>query len=70
MRRELLEAGVFRKQGRNFVVTQDYRFDSPSTAAATMLGRVSNGRQEWRDEQGRTLKELQAAAIESEVNLG
>jgi hypothetical protein len=40
--------------------SQDYVFTSPSTAAAVVLGRSANGRIEWKDAQGRTLKELQA----------
>ncbi|MDP1650160.1 MAG: GIY-YIG nuclease family protein [Rubrivivax sp.] len=35
-------------------------FTSPSTAAAVLLGRSANGRNEWKDAQGRPLKELQA----------
>jgi hypothetical protein len=31
-----------------------------STAAAVVLGRSANGRVEWKDAKGRTLKELQA----------
>ena len=41
--------------------TQDYSFSSPSMAAAVVLGRSANGRIEWKDAQGRTLKELQEA---------
>jgi hypothetical protein len=40
--------------------TQDYAFSSPSTAAAVVLGRSANGRIEWKDARGRTLKDLQA----------
>ena len=39
--------------------TQDYAFSSPSTAAAVVLGRSANGRIEWKDAHGRTLKWLQ-----------
>lgn len=40
-------------------VSRDYVFSSPSTAAAVVLGRSANGRIEWKDCKGRTLKELQ-----------
>lgn len=40
---------------------QDYVFDSPSTAAGVVLGRTANGRTEWKDESGMTLKSVQAA---------
>ena len=45
------------------MLTQDYVFDSPSSAAAAFLGRPANGRTEWKDNHGKTLKELQAQAL-------
>ena len=42
-------------------LTEDYEFSSPSTAAGVLLGRTSNGREEWKSQDGRTLKDLQAA---------
>ena len=39
--------------------TQDYSFSSPSTAAAVALGRSANGRIEWKDKSGKTLKAFQ-----------
>ena len=33
---------------------------SPSAAAVTILGGVSNGQTFWRDKEGKTLKELNA----------
>ena len=40
----------------NFV--KDYLFPSPSQAAATILGRSTNGWRMWKDSKGRTLDEL------------
>jgi hypothetical protein len=40
-------------------LAQDYLFDSPSTAAGVLLGRSANGRIEWKNEQGQTLKSIQ-----------
>jgi hypothetical protein len=63
LRQELIGNGVLAldaagaAQGYRF--TQDYVFSSPSTAAAVVLGRSANGRIEWKDAQGRTLKALQ-----------
>jgi hypothetical protein len=34
--------------------------DSPSTAAGVLLGRSANGRIEWKDERGVSLKQLQS----------
>jgi len=39
--------------------TQDYLFSSPSIAASLIHGRSANGRIEWKDANGRTLKALQ-----------
>jgi hypothetical protein len=62
-RQALIEAGVFDRRDEGLVLTQDYRFDSPSTAAGVLLGRPANGRVEWKDARGQTLKHLQEAAL-------
>ena len=40
---------------------QDYKFSSPSTAATIVTGRSANGRREWKDANGRSLGDIQAA---------
>jgi len=59
LRRTLTQRGVLSPAGESLTVTQDYTFNSPSTAAGTLLGRSANGRVEWKDDSGRTLKQLQ-----------
>lgn len=61
MRQELIGVGVLALSSGVYVMTQDYTFNSPSRAACVLLGRSANGRIEWKDTQGRTLKELQEA---------
>lgn len=61
VRQELIANGVLAMADGLYRFTQDYSFSSPSTAAAVVLGRSANGRIEWKDVQGRTLKELQEA---------
>jgi hypothetical protein len=61
LRQELLANGVLVLADGLYRFTQDYSFSSPSTAAAVVLGRSANGRVEWKDAQGRTLKALQEA---------
>lgn len=61
LRQELIANGVLALEGMGYRFSQDYPFSSPSTAAAVILGRSANGRIEWKDSKGRTLKELQAA---------
>ncbi len=66
-KREFLTVvGIAIPQGDSLRLHVDYRFDSPSTAAGVLLGRSSNGRETWKDEQGRTLKQLQAADVGAE----
>ena len=61
-RKALRENGVLAEEGDHLVFTQDYTFTSPSQAAALILGRTANGRIEWCDERGRTLKAIQEAS--------
>jgi hypothetical protein len=58
-RRDLIQQEVLVEQGEQYKLTQDYTFNSPSTAAGILLGRNSNGRIEWKDKNGKTLKEYQ-----------
>jgi hypothetical protein len=51
--------------GESYIFTQDYVFGSPSTAAAVVQGRNANGRVDWKDHNGRTLKDLQEAEAEN-----
>jgi len=59
LRKELIDNGVMSKDGDSYRFTQDYVFNSPSAAAVAVLGRNANGRIEWRNAQGQTLKSLQ-----------
>jgi len=63
LRQELIGNGVLERDGDHFRFAQDFVFSAPSTAAAVVLGRSSNGRVEWKDARGRTLKELQAQEL-------
>lgn len=64
LRARLIAGGVLVPDNDALRFTKPYLFDSPSTAAAVLLGRTANGRIEWKDQQGRTLKEAQEAALE------
>ena len=59
LRRAILDKGVLADAGDVYRLTQDYTFNSPSTAAGVLLGRSANGRTEWKDANGRSLKEIQ-----------
>lgn len=43
---------------------KDYLFNSPSYAATFVLGKSSNGRTEWKDKDGVTLKEIEEKEID------
>jgi len=58
-RADLVENGVLLLEGDKFRFVQDFTFSSPSLASAIVLGRPSNGRTDWKDVKGRTLKEIQ-----------
>ena len=59
LRLDLINNTVLERVGDCYVFTQDYSFPSPLTAAAIVLGRGANGRIEWKDAGGRTLKAIQ-----------
>ena len=65
LRNALRRQGILRDEGTTYRLTQDYSFNSPSNAAGILLGRASNGRAEWKDSSGRSLKEIQQAAAET-----
>ena len=59
LRAHLQESGVLVEDGTALRFTQDFTFSSPSQASAVVLARPSNGRTDWKDAKGRTLKQLQ-----------
>ncbi len=58
-RQDLIVFGILKLIENKYTFSQDYVFNSPSMAAAVILGRSANGRIEWKDAAGRTLKALQ-----------
>lgn len=68
IRKILLENKVVHDDGGKYEFIEDYKFSSPSTAAGVVLGRSANGRTEWKDEKGVTLRDIQTIASESVDN--
>lgn len=66
LREKLVQQSILVAEETGLRLNQDYVFNSPSTAAGVLLGRAANGRIEWRDANGRTLKELEQARLASE----
>ena len=65
LRKTLLDKGIFADRDDTYELVQDYWFTSPSTASGVLLGRTSNGREEWKDHEGRTLKSIQQAQVDA-----
>ncbi len=65
LRADLLKSGLLVRENDKLRFVQDYTFTSPSTAATVVQGRASNGRTDWKDSSGRTLKQIQEAAASS-----
>ncbi|MBU4152374.1 MAG: GIY-YIG nuclease family protein [Proteobacteria bacterium] len=59
LRDKLIASGVLVKEDKCYRFTQDYSFSAPSTAAGVVMGRSANGRVDWKDKSGRTLKDIQ-----------
>ncbi|WP_039899271.1 GIY-YIG nuclease family protein [Actinotignum schaalii] len=57
---KLVDDGSIKLSDGTAVLTRDIAFGSPSTAAAVILGRSSNGRREWLADDGRTFGEWEA----------
>lgn len=58
-RTQLVSDGLLVQKENSFELTQDYTFTSPSKAASIFLARPANGRIEWKNILGKTLKEIQ-----------
>ncbi len=58
-RQKLINEGVIVNKGEYFEFTDDYIFSSPSTAAVMIMGRNANGLTEWKNKDGKTLKEFE-----------
>ena len=61
LRSDMVTSGIVSDAGLHYIFTRDYTFPSPSSAAGVVLGRSANGRTEWKDKNGKALKDIQAA---------
>jgi len=60
-RQKLIDEAVLVNKGEYFEFSDDYIFSSPSTAAVMVMGRNANGLTEWKNKDGKTLKEFEAS---------
>ena len=61
LRDTLIGNGVLVAKDDQYQFSQDYTFTSPSMASTVVMGRTSNGRTDWKDASGKTLKGIQEA---------
>lgn len=62
-RAHLIKQGVLLDKGTYYELTQDYEFNSPSLAGASMIGGQCNGRVMWKTKSGQTLKQIQESRL-------
>lgn len=60
LREKLINDGTLVRNQDVYEFPDDFIFSSPSTAAAIVLGRNANGLTEWRQTNGKSLKEFEA----------
>ena len=65
LRQKLIDEGVLINKIEFFEFSDDYIFSSPSTAAVMVMGRNANGLTEWRNNEGKTLKDFETNEKES-----
>jgi len=63
LKSNLIERGVLIEKDDNYIFQQDYLFPSPSQAACIIAGCSINGRNEWKNSAGKSLKEIEEAQI-------
>jgi hypothetical protein len=65
LRETLTQSGTLvpAEGGESLRLTTDHVFNSPSAAAAVLLGRSAAGPIEWKDEAGRSLKQVREQAV-------
>ena len=61
LRQKLIDQGVIIDKGEYYEFPEDYIFSSPSTAAVIIMGRNANGLTEWKQKDGKTLKEFESS---------
>lgn len=59
-RKNLIDEGVLVDKVDYFEFSDDYIFSSPSTAAGMVMGRNANGLSEWKNKDGKSLKEFES----------
>ncbi|QOR62816.1 GIY-YIG nuclease family protein [Sulfurovum sp. ST-21] len=59
-RQELIDNGTIIEKNGKLIFSKDYLFNSPSAAAAIVMGRSANGLMEWKSNKGKSLKDMES----------
>jgi hypothetical protein len=65
LRGKLAEKGVVECRDDRLILLKDHLFNSPSAAAAALVGRSINGRTSWKNSSGKTLDELERLRLDT-----
>jgi hypothetical protein len=57
-RQKLIQDGVLQPSDQNFILTKDKLFPSPSSAASVLAGSNKSGPREWKNADGKSLKQI------------
>ena len=60
LRKKLLDEATLVDKGEYLEFTEDYIFSSPSAAAVVVMGRNANGLIEWKNKEGKTLRDFES----------
>lgn len=67
IRERLITSGQLVLVDKKYLFQTDVLFDSPSAAAAVILGYATNGRVNWKDINGKTLKEIEQEKLNTAI---
>lgn len=65
LRRKLADSAIVEFRNDRLILAKDHLFNSPSAAAAALVGRSINGRTSWKNATGRTLDEIERMRLDS-----
>jgi hypothetical protein len=63
IRDNLIKNGILKLEDGKYKFQKNYLFDSPSAAAAVIVGHSISGPQTWKDKSGRTLKNIEEESL-------
>ena len=62
-RKSLESQRILKVENGRLIFTQNYSFSSPSAAAGVIIGGEADGRLQWKNEQGKSIKDLEVEAM-------